>query len=51
VLPWLRDALPFVFAEDVLIAVGDLWQDASACSGPPDEPRRVIVWESAPILV
>jgi tRNA(Ile)-lysidine synthase len=36
VLPWLRDALPFVFAEDVLIAVGDLWQDASACSGPPD---------------
>jgi len=31
VLPWLREALPYVFAEDVLIAVGDLWHDASAC--------------------
>jgi tRNA(Ile)-lysidine synthase len=67
VLPWLRDALPFVFAQDVLIAVADLWQDASACSGPPGgenapgeqlpaepasgNPRWLIVWEGAPILV
>ncbi len=28
VLPWMRDALPLVFAADALIAVGDLWLDA-----------------------
>ena len=67
VLPWLRDALPLVYADEVLIAVGDLWQDSSACSaGPPAEPASaevataelasaeaewVIVWERAPIIV
>jgi len=28
VLPWMRDALPLVYAGTELIAVGDLWQDA-----------------------
>ena len=31
VLPWMRDALPLVFAGDVLIAVADLWLDARWC--------------------
>jgi tRNA(Ile)-lysidine synthase len=31
VLPWMRDALPLVFAGDDLIAVGGLWQDARWC--------------------
>ncbi len=31
VLPWMRDALPLLYAGDELIAVGDLWQDARWC--------------------
>src|SRR3984957_7197205 len=31
VLPWLRDALPMVWAADSLIAVADLWLDARWC--------------------
>jgi tRNA(Ile)-lysidine synthase len=50
VLPWLRDALPFVYADAVLIAVADLWQDARWCAGPT-EPGLVIEWERAPVLV
>jgi tRNA(Ile)-lysidine synthase len=37
VLPWMRDALPFVFAGEVLVAVGDLWLDARWCA-PAGEP-------------
>jgi tRNA(Ile)-lysidine synthase len=49
VLPWLRDALPMIYAGDTLIAIGDLWQEArfSVDSG------RVglgCVWENAPAL-
>ncbi len=50
VLPWLRDALPFVYADAVLIAVADLWQDANWSAGP-FEPGLVIEWERAPTLV
>ncbi len=32
VLPWMREALPLVFAGDELIAVADLWLDASWCA-------------------
>ena len=28
VLPWMRDALPMIYAGESLIAVGDLWRDA-----------------------
>ena len=31
VLPWMRDALPLVYAGEALIAVGDLWLDARWC--------------------
>jgi tRNA(Ile)-lysidine synthase len=50
VLPWLRDALPMVYAGKELIAVGDLWQDARWCV-PAPEPGFACRWKGAPILV
>ena len=50
VLPWLRDALPLVFADDALIAVADLWSDAHWCVAV-DALGLGIVWEQAPIIV
>jgi len=50
VLPWMRDALPLVFAGDALIAVADLWMDARWCAAPA-EPGLGIVWQQAPIIV
>jgi tRNA(Ile)-lysidine synthase len=47
VLPWMRDALPLVFAGDVLIAVADLWLDARWC-GSADAPGLRIAWNHAP---
>ena len=37
ILPWMRDALPFVYAGETLIAVGDLWHNAdlSVAAGAP----------------
>jgi tRNA(Ile)-lysidine synthase len=49
VLPWLRDALPLVFAGNALIAVADLWMDARWCAAP-DEPGLAIRWSDAPII-
>ena len=49
VLPWLRDALPMIYAGDTLIAVGDLWQDARS-SVPADILGLGCVWEDAPSL-
>jgi tRNA(Ile)-lysidine synthase len=50
VLPWMRDGLPFVFAGDDLVAVGDLWQEARFCA-PAAEPGLRIAWRQAPIIV
>ena len=50
VLPWMRDALPLVFAGDALIAVADLWVDARWCSSSTG-PGLAIRWEQAPIIV
>ena len=50
VLPWLRDALPMVYAGDELVAVGDLWQDARWCV-PASAPGFACRWKDAPILV
>jgi tRNA(Ile)-lysidine synthase len=50
VLPWLRDALPMVFADNELIAVGDLWLDARRC-GAHDAPGLGIAWSSAPLMI
>jgi tRNA(Ile)-lysidine synthase len=50
VLPWMRDALPLVYAGHELIAVGDLWQDARWCVAP-GAPGYGCAWRGAPILV
>jgi tRNA(Ile)-lysidine synthase len=49
VLPWLRDALPLVFAGDELIAVADLWLDARWCAAA-DAPGLGIAWNNAPLV-
>jgi tRNA(Ile)-lysidine synthase len=50
VLPWMRDALPLVFAEDALIAVGDLWLDARWCVAAGEQGFGV-VWDGGPNIV
>jgi tRNA(Ile)-lysidine synthase len=50
VLPWMRDALPLIFAGDALIAVGDLWIDARWCAAA-GAPGLGVSWENAPIIV
>jgi tRNA(Ile)-lysidine synthase len=50
VLPWMRDSLPFVFAGNDLVAVGDLWQEARFCAASR-EPGLRIAWRGAPIIV
>jgi tRNA(Ile)-lysidine synthase len=50
VLPWMRDSLPFVFAGQELVAVGDLWQEARFCA-PPTGAGLSIAWRQAPIIV
>jgi tRNA(Ile)-lysidine synthase len=50
VLPWMRDALPLVFADEDLIAVADLWQETSRCAAD-GAPGFAIRWENPPIIV
>lgn len=50
VLPWMRDALPLVFADHDLIAVADLWLDAPRRAGLKS-PGLEIRWDEAPIVV
>jgi tRNA(Ile)-lysidine synthase len=50
VLPWMRDALPLVYAGQDLIAVGDLWQDARWCVAI-GAPGFGCAWAGAPILI
>jgi tRNA(Ile)-lysidine synthase len=49
VLPWMRDALPLVFAGEELIAVADLWLDARWCAAA-DAPGLGIEWNNAPLV-
>jgi tRNA(Ile)-lysidine synthase len=49
VLPWMRDALPMLYAGDALIAIGDLWQDARWRVGPAAQGFGC-VWEDAPAV-
>jgi tRNA(Ile)-lysidine synthase len=49
VLPWMRDALPLVFAGDELIAVADLWVEARWCAAA-DAPGIKIAWNNAPAM-
>jgi tRNA(Ile)-lysidine synthase len=47
VLPWMRDALPMIFAGGELIAVADLWSDARWRAGA-GEPGLACIWDDAP---
>lgn len=49
-LPWMRDALPMVYAGDALIAIGDLWQDARWCVAAGAQGFGC-AWDDAPTLV
>jgi tRNA(Ile)-lysidine synthase len=49
IVPWMRDALPFVYAHRTLIAVGDLWHNADLRVAP-GAPGLVCRWENAPRL-
>jgi len=50
VLPWMRDALPLVFAGDELIAVADLWLEAR-WRAAPGAPGLQVTWNNAPVLI
>ncbi len=50
VLPWMRDALPLVYADGSLVAIADLWQDARWCV-EIGAPGLGIAWQEAPIVV
>jgi tRNA(Ile)-lysidine synthase len=50
VLPWLRDALPYIHAGNSLIAIGDLWLDAGWCV-PVGHAGFAVLWEQGPIIV
>jgi tRNA(Ile)-lysidine synthase len=47
ILPWMRDALPMIYAGDSLVAVGDVWSDARWRVGR-SEMGGGFVWEGAP---
>ena len=49
VFPWMRDALPLLYAGPELIAVGDLWQNERWCVAAP-APGFGCVWMDAPTL-
>ena len=49
VLPWMRDALPLVFAGDELIAVADLWLDARWCTAA-NALGLGVAWNNAPVV-
>ncbi len=49
-VPWMRDALPLLYAGEQLIAVGDLWFDARWCVAA-GAPGLACDWRDAPLLV
>lgn len=49
VLPWWRDRLPLLYADDTLIAVADLWIDR-AFAATKDQPGVMVVWDGRPEL-
>ena len=47
---WMRDALPFIYCGDALIAVGDLWLGADL-RGAPSEPGVAFAWDHSLALI
>ncbi len=50
VLPWMRDALPYIYAGQELIGIADLWLDARWCV-PADARGIAFRWLRAPNIV
>ncbi len=48
-LPWWRDALPFIYAGEVLVAVAERWINAD-WRAPPDAPAVAFRWDDGPEL-
>jgi len=48
VLPWMRDALPLIFAGDELVAVADLWVDARWRAAGAHGYR--VAWRGGPVI-
>ena len=46
IVPWMRDRVPLVYADDQLVAVGDLWVAADAAASP----GVGILWTDRPAL-
>jgi tRNA(Ile)-lysidine synthase len=46
VVPWMRDQLPLIYADNHLVAVGDLWLAARAVA----EPGVALCWKDRPAL-
>lgn len=44
--PWIRSRIPLLYGEDRLVAVADIWRDASACA-KEGEPSWEIKWHPA----
>ncbi len=44
VFPWVRGRIPLIYSENRLVAVADLWRDASVATAPGEDGWR-IVWE------
>jgi tRNA(Ile)-lysidine synthase len=49
ILPWARDALPFIYLGDELLAVADRWSSA-AWRGAADAQGLKFLWEDAPVV-
>lgn len=49
IVPWMRPAIPYLYADKSLLAVADLWTD-SRYRVPPGAPGLALVWEDAPPL-
>jgi tRNA(Ile)-lysidine synthase len=50
VLPWMRSSLPLVHAGDTLVAVADLFVDASVLPAPGQRARYRLEWRDAPAI-
>jgi tRNA(Ile)-lysidine synthase len=49
IVPWMRGHIPLIYADEQLVAVGDLWINA-ACAADPGEPGHRVNWTGhAPI--
>ena len=46
VVPWMRERLPLIYADEKLVAVADLWIAADAAS----EPGTALCWDEPPEL-